>query len=70
MRQAALTPAEYSHELQLLSREIEEAIIIFYTYEDLNRLALHDEGCLSVLGGILPETASFGRGSALAALIS
>jgi hypothetical protein len=38
----ALTPAAYLSELQLLSTEIEAAIIIFHTYEEVNRLAVHD----------------------------
>jgi len=39
---APLTEAEYWGEVQLLSTEIEAALIVYHTYEEINRLALHD----------------------------
>jgi hypothetical protein len=49
MRQMALTPAEYWNEVQLLSTEIEEAVIIFHTYEEINRRAVQDALILKTL---------------------
>ncbi|HXN46544.1 MAG TPA: hypothetical protein VN893_07875 [Bryobacteraceae bacterium] len=49
MSQKALTPAEYWSEVQLLSTEIEAAIVIYYTYEEINRLAVHDKRVLRSL---------------------
>jgi hypothetical protein len=41
--------AGYWAELHLLSTEIEDAITIHYTFEEINRLALHDETILKLL---------------------
>jgi hypothetical protein len=43
MPQTLLTEREYWSEVQLLSNEIEQARIIYHTYEEINRLAIHDE---------------------------
>ncbi len=44
-----LTPAEYWSEIQLVSTEIEDAVVIFCTYEEINRLAIRDEAILEAL---------------------
>ena len=49
MPHATLTPAKYWSEVELLSTEIEDAIIIHHTYEEINRLAVHDEAILKSL---------------------
>ena len=43
MPQIVLTPSEYWSEVQLISTEIEDAVIIFHTYDEINRLAVHDK---------------------------
>jgi hypothetical protein len=47
-----LTPAKYWGEVQLLLTEIEEAIIIHHTYEEINRLAVHDQGIRKTLSNL------------------
>jgi hypothetical protein len=49
MPHAFLTEPEYWNEIQLVSTEIEDAIAIFHTYEEINRLALSDTEVLRVL---------------------
>jgi hypothetical protein len=49
MPHASVTPGEYWSQMQLLTTEIEDAITIHYTYEEINRLALHDEAILTAL---------------------
>ncbi len=46
-----LTDGEYRAELQLLSTEIEDAIIIHYTYEEINRLAVSNKAVREALSG-------------------
>ena len=49
MPRPPMTPAKYWSEVQLLSAEIEDAIVIFHTYEEINRLAIHDKATLRLL---------------------
>lgn len=49
MPPTALSEAQYWSEVQLLPTEIEDAVVIFYTYEELNRLAVHDKTLLTSL---------------------
>jgi hypothetical protein len=49
MPHTTLTAAGYWSEAQLVSSEIESAIIIFHTYEEINRLALEDSAILAAL---------------------
>jgi hypothetical protein len=49
MPQTAMTPTEYWSELQLLSTEIEGAVIIFHTHDEINRLAIHSKEILQSL---------------------
>lgn len=43
------TPASYRNELVELSTEIENLIVVHYTYEEINRLALQEEGIIQLL---------------------
>jgi AbiU2 len=45
----ALSEAEYWNQIQLLSIEIEDAVTIFHTYEEMNRLASEDRKILDLL---------------------
>jgi hypothetical protein len=44
-----LSEEQYTSKLRLISAEIENAFIMFHTYEELNRLAHHDSSLLAVL---------------------
>lgn len=45
----ALTADQFWNELRLVSTEIEDSVVLFHTYEELNRLALSDENILMAL---------------------
>ena len=49
MPHRSVTNAEYWSQVQLLGTEIEDAIIIHYTYEEINRLARDDKAILKAL---------------------
>jgi hypothetical protein len=44
-----LKPADYRSEIELISIEIEDAVVIHHTAEEINRLALHDGKVLKAL---------------------